>query len=125
MSDLQPKGIPIVIGDVERHLLFTISVIDEIQAKYEKPLSSVMEMLQDDDKLVHVVFDLMYFMINDEIDRERFFRGKEEEHVTEQALKYMMDYAHMDEYMGAIFRAYGVSLPEAEDNSPNAESRSD
>lgn len=125
MSDLQPKGIPIVIGDVERHLLFTISVIDEIQAKYEKPLSSVMEMLQDDDKLVQVVFDLMYFMINDEIDRERFFHGKEGERVTEQALKYMMDYTHIEEYMGAILRAYGVSLPEAEDNSPNAESRSD
>lgn len=125
MSDLQPKGIPIVIGDVERHLLFTISVVDEIQAKYEKPLSSVMEMLQDDDKLVQVVFDLMYFMINDEIDRERFFHGKEGERVTEQALKYMMDYAHIGEYMGAILRAYGASLPEAEDNSPNAESRSD
>ena len=125
MSDLQPKGIPIMIGDVERHLLFTISVIDEVQAKYEKPLSSVMEMLQDDDKLVQVVFDLMFFMINDEIKRERYFHHKEEEPMTEQELKWFLDYSHIGEYMGAILRAYGVSLPEAEDDSPNAESRSD
>ena len=84
-----------------------------------------MEMLQDDDKLVKVVFDLMFFMINDEIDRERFFHHKEEEHMTEQELKWLLDYAHLDDYMGAILRAYGISLPEAEDDSPNAESRSD
>lgn len=125
MSDLQPQGVQIVIGDVERHLLFTISVIDKIQDKYGKPLSSVVEMLQDDDKIVQVVFDLMFLMINDEIDRERFFNHKEAENMKEQELKYLMDYAHMGEYVGAILKAYGVSIPEAEDDDPNAESRSD
>ena len=38
MSDLRPKGIPVIIGGQERKLLFTISVIDEIQEKCNAPL---------------------------------------------------------------------------------------
>lgn len=125
VSDLQPKGIPIEIGGVERHLLFTIAAVDEIQAKYDAPLSAVMEMLQEDDKVIGVTFNLMLILINDEINRNRFFNKEKVENLTEQELKWLMDVSKLDMYIAAILRAYGVSLPEMEDNDPNAESRSD
>lgn len=125
MSDLQPRGVAIEIGGVERHLLFTIAAIDELQAKYDKPLTSVMALLQDDDKVIDVTFDIMYILINDEIKRNNFFHHRDDATVTEQELRWLMDYTSINAYLGAIFKAYGISLPEVEDDDPNAESRSD
>lgn len=124
MSDLQPKGVPIEIGGVERHLLFTIAAVDEIQAKYDAPLSTVIEMLQDDSKVINVTYDLMFVLINDEINRDRYFLKKECENVSDKELKWLMDVTALDEYIGAILKAYGVSLPEMESEDPNGESRS-
>ena len=41
MSDMRPSGIAVTVGGVERHVLFTLAVVDEIQSKYGLPVSEV------------------------------------------------------------------------------------
>lgn len=125
MSDLQPKGISITIGGVERHLLFTLAAVDEIQAEYGEPVSEVIRMMADDEQVSAVAFRLIYILVNDEIARQRHFDGSDEALITEQELKWMITIHDIPDLVGAILQAYGISLPETEeDEDPNAMSRS-
>ena len=67
MSDLQPRGIPHTVGGVERNFLFTLAAVDEIQAKYDLPISQVMAKLADDREVYDTIAVLATILINDEI----------------------------------------------------------
>ena len=49
MSNLKPRGIPIVLEGEERHFLFTLNTIDEIQDKYDKSMGEIFEELQEEE----------------------------------------------------------------------------
>ena len=53
MSDLRPRGIPVVLDGVERHFLFTLNIIDEIQDRYGKTLHEVIADLAKADGTEH------------------------------------------------------------------------
>ena len=53
MSDLRPRGIPVMLNGEERHLLFTLNAIDAIQDEYEKTLN---QRLDDITLLLEQVF---------------------------------------------------------------------
>ena len=124
MSDLQPKGTAIIIGGVERHLLFTLAAVDEIQAYYNAPVSEVIRMLSDDMKIMDTAARILLILVHDEIARNRFFNGSEEQPLEERAMKWMITLDKLTPCVEAILTAYGISLPEEEDEDPNAESRS-
>lgn len=134
MSDLQPKGVKmqlsgtpqkIMLGGGEREILFTLAAVDEIQAYYEKPVSEVIRDMGDEDKVVETAFRIIYILLNDQIARDRHFNGSDEQPITEQELKWLMTMDRLAYYVNVILTAYGISLPdEDEDESPNAESRS-
>jgi len=126
MSDLQPKGVAIEVGGAERHLLFTIAVVDELQSKYNMPISQVMSLLSDAMQSPNVVADIMLALINDEIRRNRHYHHSDEKEIPEEEGKWLVEMPRFDEFMGAILLAYMGSIPEAdEDEDPNVESRSD
>ena len=116
MSDLQPKGIAFTVGGVERHFLFTLAAVDEIQAKYDLPVSQVIAKLADDGEVYPVVAGLATILINDEIHRT----GAKTPDVTEQEVKWMLDVPAADALVGVILKAYGYALPDAEEEDPNA-----
>lgn len=124
MSELRPKGAELELGGVKRHLLFTLAAVDEIQAKYDRPVNEVLELMQDDTKVFGVVYDLIFILVNDEIARNRYFNNSDEEPITEQQLKWFMNTQDMPEYVAALLIAYGLSVPDPEDDDPKAESRS-
>ena len=115
MSDLQPKGIPYIVDGVERNFLFTLAAVDEIQAKYDLPVSQVMAKLADDREVYDTIAVLATILINDEIRRT----GREELEVTEQDMKWMLDVPAADALVAVILRSYGYALPNTEDEDPN------
>ena len=115
MSDLQPRGIPYTVGGVERNFLFTLAAVDEIQAKYDLPVSQVMAKLADDREVYDTIAVLATILINDEIHRT----GKDEPVMTEQDMKWMLDVPAADALVAVILRAYGYALPTTEDEDPN------
>lgn len=120
MSDLRPRGVPIVLGGVERHFLFTLNIIDEIQDKYGKNMHEVIEDLTHEEVFEHTLRDLTVILINDEAEK----RGNETlPLVTEQEVGEMIGLDNYYLVMATILKAYGISLPEPdEDNDPNRES---
>lgn len=122
MSDLRPKGTPVVINGEERNLLFTLNVIDEIQDHYDAPMTEVWDRLTDKRESEKTIRYLVCTLLNDEAAREQR-NGKELKSYTEEEVGWAITVENVNEIMMALLDAYGLSLPEPdEDDSPKAES---
>lgn len=119
MSDLQAKGLPFTLGGVERHLLFTLAVVDEVQAKYDKPVSDVLFDMKDPQKTYEILAFVTRALVNDEIARNNYFNNRSDSEVTDQEIKWMIDVPTSAQLVKAIFKAFGYSIPEDEDDDPN------
>lgn len=111
MSDLRPVGVPVEVKGVERHLLFTLNTIDEIQEHYDKTLDEVLDYLMDDRKLPKVMTYILCVLLNDEAER------KPEDGLikyTEKEIGNIVTREEIMEYTFKILKAYGVSIPEAD-----------
>lgn len=76
MSDLRPRGTPIIINGTEWHFLFTLNAIDAVQDKTGKNMHQVMEGLTKKETVLETARDLTVILINDEIERCNFENGK-------------------------------------------------
>ena len=118
MSGLRPRGIPIIFDGVERHFLFTLNLVDEIQEKYGKNLLQVLDQMVKEDQSEHTLRDITVMLLNDEAERaER--RGQEIPKVTEADVGEMIGLDNYWDVVKAILEAYGISLPEPEEEDPN------
>lgn len=129
MSDLRPRGIPIMLEDgVERHLLFTLNMIDEIQERYGKTLKEVMDDLTNPETMKPLIREMVTMLFNNEARRSEWMGQKQKTKITEvtaEEVGEMIGLDNIEEVMRAIFKAYGISLPEAdeeEEEDPNQES---
>ena len=122
MSDLRPRGTPVVIDGEERRLLFTLNAIDEIQDHFDAPMSDVWDKLTDKRESEKTIRYLICTLLNDEAAREQR-NGKELKSYTEEEVGWAITVENVNEIMMALLDAYGLSLPEPdEDDSPKAES---
>ncbi len=120
MSDLRPRGVPVMVEGVERHFLFTLNVIDEIQDHYDMSLSDVVDKLTDKKESLKVMRYLIAALLNDEVAR----KGTEEKQnlklYSEEEVGWIVDATNMEKMTVALLKAYGLSIPEPdEDVSPN------
>ena len=123
MSDLRPRGIPVMVNGEERHLLFTLNAIDAIQDKYEKTLSEVLDDIINKEITDHTMRDVLLILLNDEVERENYKqKGQKLEEATEREIGWMIGLDNQGELVEKILRAYGASLPEPEEEDPNQES---
>lgn len=121
MSDLRPKGAQVEIGGVNRHFLFTLNAIDTIQSEKGMPVSNVMELLQDEAEVPGTVRYLATVLINDEIERENARTKGSQATLTEKEVGWLIEISEIGKVADAIMIAYGISLPDNEDEDPNGE----
>jgi hypothetical protein len=123
MSDLNPIGEVIVLDGVERHLLFTLNVIDELQDKQNATLDEVVSKLTDKKESNKALKCILSTLLNDEAERT----GGKLKTYTEKEVGWLVTIQNVMEVTVAVLRAYGYSLPEADefDSHPNAEGRSE
>lgn len=120
MSDLRPRGVLLQIEGVDRRILFTLNVIDKIQEKFGKPLSEVIDDVTRFDLSNHALRDVLLLLLEDEREREQSMSAAcVPEEVTEQELGWFLTLDNQVEVTKAILRAYGISLPEADEDDPN------
>lgn len=124
MSVFKPRGIAIVLNGEERHFLFTLNMIDQIEEKYDKPLLEIIEDVANDTGSGHLLRDLVVMLLNDEAERNRRMQSSVEyATVTAEDVGDMIGLDNYYEVMKAFLKAYGISMPETdEDEDPNQES---
>lgn len=118
MSDLRPKGVPVVIDGVERHMLFTLNAIDELQEHYKEDLSKIIDRLTDKEEAVSTLRQILATLLNDEAERESA-NGKELKQYTTREVGWLVSLDNQEQILLAILAAYGLSLPEGDEDSPN------
>ena len=124
MSDLRPRGIPVVLDGVEHRFLFTLNTIDSIQDETDKNMKDIMMDLADEESSNKTLIYLVKTLINHEAEREK--RKNPDcalETVTDQEVGDIIGMDNIVEVTAAVLSAYGYSLPKAdEEDDPNRES---
>lgn len=124
MSDLRPRGIPVVLDGVEHRFLFTLNTIDSIQDETDKNMKDIMMDLADEESSNKTHIYLVKTLINHEAEREK--RKNPDcalETVTDQEVGDLIGMDNIVEVTAAVLSAYGYSLPKAdEEDDPNRES---
>ena len=124
MSDLRPRGIPVVLDGVEHRFLFTLNTIDSIQDETDKNMKDIMMDLTDEESSNKTLIYLVKTLINHESEREK--RQNPDcalETVTDQEVGDLIGMDNIVEVTAAVLSAYGYSLPKAdEEDDPNRES---
>lgn len=119
MSRLQPRGIPIVLEGEERHFLFTLNTIDVLQDKYGKSMDEIFEELQEEETATNTLKEIVTVLLNKEAEREKRLGGRDIPETTEEEAGELIGMDNIGEIVNAVFRAYGYSMPEADENDPN------
>ncbi len=123
MSDLRPKGVPVKIGGEEHNLLFTINAVDEIQDKLNVPIDEAFDSLTNPWEAWKALKTILTCLLNDEQKRNKFYgEAKEAKAYTEEEVGWLVTETDKYVIIEAILKAYGVSLPETEEESPNTQS---
>ena len=121
MSDMQPIGTPLTLLDgVERRVLFTLSVVDEIQSKYNETVPEVFQRTGDLKQQSDVVAYLVTTLINNTAKRD-----KTDDTVTEEYVKDQIDMIILPKINRAIARSYGYSVPEPDEDDDDSDSETE
>ena len=121
MSDLQPKGTALTLLDgEERRILFTLSVVDEIQSHYGLTVPEVFAKTGDPKEQSDALSFIVLSLINNSIKRNNRLHGTDEEYLTMEYVKDNIDMLIIPEINRAIAKSYGYSVPEPdEDDEPD------
>lgn len=122
MSDLRPRGIPIVLNGTERHLLFTLNVIDAIQSEYSSTVAEVINKAFNgtEEEQTQVVRTLISILLTDEFEREKFYNPSTELlPVSQKEAGWLVDLENLLSVKISIAKAYGISVPENDESDPN------
>ena len=121
MGDLNPQGVPLMLGGEERHLLFTLNAIDEIQSKFGMPLEEAMSQLTERESTNGALKTIVQILANDEVERLSYKGGDcSLKPVDEKEIGWMLTNENKIEALMAVLKAYGGSLPEPEEGEdPN------
>ena len=115
MNDYRPLGHSVTFLDgVERHFLFTLAVVSEIQGHYDLPVSTVMSKLADDREGYETLAYLATVLANDEIMRRNDQTGKDDPLLTEKQVKWLIDVPLAKRILRPIMVAYGYSMPDSD-----------
>lgn len=122
MSDLTPKASLLTVDGVERKILFTFSVIDELQEKFDKPMDDIIEdymkMSSDPNQLTELMkttSQILEVFAND--------IGLGNESVEEGHFDRFITTRNIYEIIYILLTEYGLDLPNpSEDDDPNLES---
>lgn len=117
MSDLRPKPPEIELGGKKYGVLFNLNAIDEIQDRFDIPISKLAELMQDERKVFKVLKTLLSILINEAIDDSE----SGEPHVDEKYVGRKITVADIPTLKDKVFIAFTAGMPEG-DADPNPQS---
>ena len=118
MSDLRPTHPEIEIGGKKYGVLFNLNAIDEIQDRFDIPISRLAELMQDERKVFKVLKTLLAILVNEAIDDSE----NGEAHVDEKFIGRKITVADIPTLKDKVFSAFTMGMPESDDDDPNAPS---
>lgn len=121
MSDLRPEGAVLHFDGADRRLIWDYGVIEKVQEIYGGhpflALQSIFwsKTLPDGTEASHYmarpVIDLVYILLNNEVEREKFFHGKSDlKAYTRAQVGFLIDRRNADEVVKALMESWRDSV---------------
>lgn len=137
MSDLRPEGAILHFDGVDRRLIWDYGVIEKVQEIYGGhpflALQSIFwsKTLSDGTEASHYlarpIIDLTYILLNNEIEREKYFNGKSElKPYTRAQIGFLIDRNNVNDIVKALMDSWRDSVvtdetdQDGEDGTKNA-----
>lgn len=114
MSTLQPEGVPFELFGRTWHLKWTLAAIDKVQERFDEPIGETIVRLTDERQLPLAVANILSILITDEIDRS----GIDAAQPTVKDIMWAIDITSLGTATSALLKAYGISMPDDEEESP-------
>ena len=119
MSDMKPAYAKVKLGGKEYSLLFDVNALDEIQDRFDIPITDLSVLIKDQRKTYKVLKFILATLINEAIDDAE----TGDPHVDEKFIGRKLTPSNLGELQSAVFKAFTAGNPEAdEDDIPNAKS---
>ena len=110
-TTLRPdRGLPVVIGGVTFHFLYTFAVIDELQELYDAPLSTILDKLTKDRRFYSTAGHIIHALIKSDL-----FNNGEETAPTYDQIMHVLTLRDVARILEAIFKAYQSDMPDKTD----------
>lgn len=121
MSELQPTGALLVFNGEERHLYWDYGCIEKVQELYGgHPFNAILKIMwqgtaDDGTPIQHYqakpVLDICHILLNNEVEREKYFNGKSElKKYKREELGMLIDRNNGDDVVAAIIASWKESL---------------
>lgn len=117
MSDLRPKPPEIEIGGKKYGALFNLNAIDEIQDRFDIPISQLADLMSDERKIFKVLKTLLCILINEAIDDSE----TGEPHVDEKFIGRKITVADIPTLKSKVFAAFTAGMPESDEDPTRSE----
>jgi hypothetical protein len=114
MSDLRPKPPEIELGGKKYGILFNLNAIDEIQDRFDIPISKLDVLLKDERKVFKVLKSLLAILINEAIDDSE----SGDPHVDEKYIGRKITVADIPTLKDKVFSAFTAGIPESDESDP-------
>ena len=111
MSDLRPKPPEIELGGKKYGILFNLNAIDEIQDRFDIPISKLADLMQDERKVFKVLKSLLAILINEAIDDSE----SGEPHVDEKFVGRKITVADIPTLKDKVLSSFTEGMPESGD----------
>ena len=119
MSELNPKGNALTIGKRTYNLVFSVNIIDDIQDRFDKPISELPTLLQDERMRFKVTKYLVCALVNEAVDIHNDTSDEKWEKVDERYIGRNMTTQNIATYTTVIMKTFADSAPKVDDD-PNA-----
>ncbi len=121
MRNLNPKPVDIEFDGKTYGVQFNINMIDEVQTHFEKPIGEIYDLIMDSPKSAANLRYLLTALLNDAIETQEVQTDEHIPRLSEAEVGRKIDIRAFDYYYKKVIEAFGVSLPETnEDDDPNS-----
>ena len=119
VTELRPgPGLPVTVGGIEFHFLFTWAVVDALQSRYQLSLWDVVQRLADPMTAYETGGRIITELIADDIYRNG--EGLIKPPTYEQVM-HVIDMKQTDYMQERLLKAYGISMPEKDEDDDDEE----
>ena len=110
-TTLRPdRGLPVEIGGVTFHFLYTFAVIDELQELYDAPMSTILDKLTKDRRFYSTAGHVIEALIKSDM-----YNNGEDNAPSYDQIMHVLTVRDVARILEAIFKAYSSDMPDKTD----------
>lgn len=111
-TDLRPdRGLPITIGGVTFHFLYTFAVIDDLQTFFDAPMTEILDKITNDRTFYSAAGRIIEALI-----RSDLYNNGESNVPTYEQLMHVLTVKDTSRIVRALFKAYSNDMPERDED---------